>query len=96
MKGSVVTTESKSNGLGKIFKLLPWLVVFQTSILVAGIPWAFGVQRDIAVVHEDVAVVKSKMEDFAPAAELASRKEFTDLLERVVRCETKIEIRKER
>ena len=69
----------KGNGSGVVLRGVLGLLLLQTTILVAGIPWALGVQGS-------VSTIGTQMNFLAPLND-----RYVELLERVKECEVRIE-----
>ena len=87
------TTESKTtqsgfhvmkngNASASYYKVLLFFVGIQTTIMVAGIPWAFSM-------HGRITAVESHLQIMAPLA-MATHDEYDDLIQRITRCEVEI------
>ena len=61
-----------------------FLMMLQTTILIAGIPWAFRI-------HGSVSSLAAHMEFMIPAAQLATQEEHMALIARVIACEIRIQ-----
>lgn len=72
------------NGHVILFRGVIALMALQTTILIAGIPWAFRM-------NGAVSSIQAQMEFVIPVTQSASQKEFMSLLERVVACEIRIQ-----
>lgn len=75
---------SNPNGHIVLIRGVLVLMMLQTTILIAGIPWAFRI-------HGDVRSLAAHMEFMIPGAKLASQKDYMNLLSRVVANEVRIQ-----
>jgi len=69
----------KGNGSVTVVRGVIGLLILQSTILVAGIPWAMGV-------HGSISTIETQMVYLAPLNE-----RYIELLERVKECEVRIQ-----